>query len=123
MGLHVNDIKVLSLGCGTSNGNYIPPDAIESGDWGLLQWKDFIADMLTETNISASEYYVKQVLSPDDYLRCQLHFDDRRAPDAIKGKKFGLDVRDKRKLKAMKQFALEYYDRNRDQILKFLEID
>ncbi|MEM9820482.1 MAG: patatin-like phospholipase family protein [Bacteroidota bacterium] len=121
--LNLTDLKVLSLGCGTSNGNYIHPSAIETGDWGLLQWKDFIAEMLTETNISASEYYVKQVLAPEDYLRCQLKFDAREAPEEIRGKKFGLDVREAKKLKAMKQYAMEYYDRNRNRILRFLDLE
>ncbi|MEM8908846.1 MAG: patatin, partial [Bacteroidota bacterium] len=118
--LKVNDLRVLSLGCGTSNGNYIPPQSISTGDWGIFQWKDYIADLLTETNVSASEYYVKQVLAPDDYWRCQLRFDAKEAPVAIRGKKMGLDVTSKTKLKAMKAFAEQYYETNKKKLLRFL---
>ena len=118
----IKDLKVFSLGCGTSNGNYIPPSAIQTGDWGVLQWKDFIGEMLTETNISSSEYYVKQVLAPDDYMRCQLYFNDKKAPKEIRNQRLKLDETDQDKIKAMKRFAKGYYKRNKENILKFLDL-
>jgi len=119
----LKELKVLSLGCGTSNGNFIPKEAIQTGDWGILQWKDFLADMLVETNISASEYYVKQVLAPKDYLRCQLYFDAPETPDELRRKKISMDITDKKKLKAMKQYAIDYFAKNKKKIMDFIEKD
>jgi patatin-like phospholipase/acyl hydrolase len=122
-----NEIKVLSLGCGTSNNNYIDPQDIGSGDWGNLKWIKYLPDMLTESNVQASDYYVRQVLHPDNYLRIQLEFNHDDAPDEIKkaiqaGKVLGLDVKEAKLLKAMETYARNHYSKNRESILSFLEL-
>ncbi|CAM4099066.1 patatin-like phospholipase family protein [Gillisia limnaea] len=125
LGKELKDVKIFSLGCGTSNHNYISSSEIKkkkNGDWGNLQWVKYLPDMLTETNMQASDYYVNQLLGKDQYKRIQLYFDLPEAPGLIRGKTVGLDVKRKDLLKAMIQYANEVFDREKDQIFEFLEI-
>lgn len=135
LGKSVQELQVLSLGTGTSNRNRIPTDVIRRkrrGDWGNLQWIEYLPDLLTESNVQASDYYVQQVLktsgAENQYYRIQLSFDDPHAPEAIRaelarGKVLGLDVRDKKLLRAMHDFAQTYYREHEAPILSFLKAD
>lgn len=121
------EIKVLSLGCGTSNGNSISPQRIGKGDWGNLKWIKYLPDLLTESNVQASEYYVQQVLGATDYKRIQLEFDDKDAPEVIRkelaeGRMLGLDVKDEKLLQGMHDYAKAYYEKNKTEILLFLDL-
>lgn len=121
----LENLKVLSLGCGTSNRNYIPEEEIkgrQNGDWGNLQWVKYLPDMLTETNMQASSYYVNQLLSPGQYMRIQLFFNHPEAPELLKGKNIGQDVKRRDLLEAMVQYAEQVYSQHRNEILSFLEL-
>ncbi len=81
--------------------------------------------------MQTSDYYVQQVLktsgNENQYHRIQLSFDDPAAPEAIcaelaRGKVLGLDVRDKRLLRAMHTFAKQYYHEHEMDILSFLKL-
>ncbi|WP_017733707.1 patatin-like phospholipase family protein [Nafulsella turpanensis] len=125
LGKNLQDLKVLSLGCGTSNRNYIPEAVIkarDNGDWGNLQWIKYLPDMLTESNMQASSYYVDQLLAPSQYKRIQLFFDRPEAPDILRGESLGPDVKRRDLLEAMVQYAEEVYRRNRSEILSFLDL-
>lgn len=118
------EIKILSLGCGTSNQNRIAPEVIrrkDNGDWGNLQWMKYLPDMLTESNVQAAEYYVNQLLGKDQYLRIQLNFDHPEAPPEIRGQVLGQDVKNEVYLKAMRAYANAVFDRRKKEILSFLE--
>ncbi len=102
------------------------------GDWGNLQWIEYLPDLLTESNVQTSDYYVQQVLktsgTANQYHRVQLSFDDPKAPAAIRaelarGKVLGLDVRDKKLLQAMHDFAKSYYHEHEEEMLSFLRLD
>ena len=135
LGKSLHELQVLSLGTGTSNRNRIAADLIRRkrrGDWGNLQWIEYLPDLLTESNVQTSDYYVQQVLktsgTANQYHRIQLSFDDPQAPEAIrkelrKGKVLGLDVRDKVLLQAMHDFAKSYYYDHQEEILSFLRRD
>ena len=123
LGKDLKDIKILSLGCGTSNKNYIPATVIKKknkGDWGNLQWVKYLPDMLTETNMQASDYYVNQLLGPDQYKRIQLYFDAPNTPRIIRNKTMGLDVKKRAILRAMITYANLIYDNEKENILGFL---
>ncbi len=134
LGKSLQELQVLSLGTGTSNQNRIAPDIIRRkrrGDWGNLQWIEYLPDLLTESNVQTSDYYVQQVLrtsgTENQYHRIQLCFDDPSAPEAIRtelarGKVLGLDVRDKRLLQAMHAFANDYFHAHEAEILAFLRL-
>ncbi len=125
LGKSLKDLKVLSLGCGTSNRNFIPEELIKArnnGDWGNLQWVKFLPDMLTESNMQASSYYVDQLLAPSQFKRVQLFFDREDAPAKLQGEHIGIDVKRRDLLEAMVQYADETYQRNRNEILHFLDL-
>lgn len=128
--LEAKDIRMLSLGCGTSNRNYIDAGIIKDkkdGDWGSIQWLEYLPDMLTETNVQASEYYAEQVLTDKNYLRVQLYFDNENAPNIIKnkinqGKVLGLDVKDRKVLDSMVEYADIIYRERKTEIFKLLKL-
>ena len=120
LGYKLSDVHILSLGTGTSNMNFIPKNKIGKGDWGNFQWIKYLPDMLTETNMQTSLYYLDQLLDDHQYLRIQLFFDREEAPDLIKDKNIGMDVKRKDLLLAMKQYAEEYFEQNKSGILEFL---
>jgi patatin-like phospholipase/acyl hydrolase len=121
MGKEPHELRVLSLGCGTSNKNFISPSEIKRGDWGNLQWVKYLPDLLTESNVQAADYYVRQVLSPADYKRIQLEFNSAEAPDLIRGTTLGLDVKAPELLEAMHEYATKVYHHRKSEILDFLE--
>jgi uncharacterized protein len=120
LGKNPNDLRVLSLGCGTSNKNFIDPAKVKRGDWGNLQWVKYLPDLLTESNVQAADYYVRQVVNQQDYKRIQLEFDSREAPSTLKDQTLGLDVKDSKLLKAMQEYAIQMYDQRKAEILAFL---
>jgi len=120
LGIDPKDIRVLSLGCGTSNTNYISPDDVKKGDWGNLQWVKYLPDLLTESNVQAADYYVRQVIHSEDYKRIQLEFDAREAPAVLKGKTLGLDVKKPVLLQAMHTYAKAVYEIQKKKLIAFL---
>lgn len=126
LGKALADLQLFSMGCGTSNQNYISATLIQArdkGDWGNLQWVRYLPDMLTESNMQASDYYVNQLLAPGQYLRLQPAFDHPQTPPLIRGKRIGMDVKQVRILKAMKEYAEQIYAHEREAILRFLKKD
>ncbi len=122
LGKNPEDLRVLSLGCGTSNRNYIHPQKVKKGDWGNLQWVKYLPDLLTESNVQAADYYVRQVLHTEDYLRIQPEFDSSDAPAELNDPDhvLGLDVKDDKRLRAMHEYAKEIYHSRKSDIHKFL---
>lgn len=122
---NLSELKILSLGCGTSNKNYISAGEIrkkDKGDWGNLQWVKYLPDLLTESNVQASNYYVSQLLPDDRYKRLQLFFNKDDAPAAIRNKTMGLDVKDTKLLEAMKSYTEALCIKEMDNILNFLDL-
>lgn len=125
LGLNLSDLKLLSLGCGTSNRNYIADKVIKSqknGDWGNLQWVKYLPDMLTETNMQASTYYVNQLLPGDRYVRIHPSFNQPDAPSFIRNKVTGLDIKEKKYLQAMHAYAKEIFNKEKKRVYELLEI-
>ncbi len=71
LGWKLDELKVLSVGTGTSFTLRLKPGEKGNGNWGYLKWAGKITNMITETNVQASEYYVSNVLPPGHYLRIQ----------------------------------------------------
>ncbi len=116
----VGELKVLSLSTGTSNRNYIPPKTIGRGDWGEIHWVKYLPDLLAEANVQVSEYYIRQVMPDNRYLRLDPHFDDPSAPPLIRNKIIHLDEKRKDILLAMQDFARDFYYKHENAILNFL---
>ncbi|WP_234734605.1 patatin-like phospholipase family protein [Tellurirhabdus bombi] len=126
LGLGINDLHLFSIGCGTSNQNNIPESGIRTGDWGEIQWVKYLPDLLTESNVQVSDYYVRQVLPQAHYHRINLSFNSPKAPAVIRNeinkKPIGLDEKRPAILRAMKEYAEQYYTANKAEILGFLGI-
>ncbi|GAB3907038.1 patatin-like phospholipase family protein [Larkinella knui] len=122
LGLKLSDLRVLSISCGTSNKNFVPPSDIKTGDWGEIQWVKYLPDLLTESNVQVSEYYVSQVLSKNTYKRLAPTFDDPDIKDLkpIFNKIIGLDEVKKPVLEGMQECARRYYTKHKDAILAFV---
>jgi len=122
LGKGLNDLKLFSLSTGTGNKNRIEKADIRTGNWGNLQWIKYLPDLITESNMQSTNYYVTQVL-PDpekQYLRIDLYFDDPSAPEVLQIKPIGLDAKDPQILQGMHDFALHTYQKNKQKIVSFL---
>ncbi len=123
-GLQANleDLKVLSLGTGTSNTAYLRELDIENGDKGSLFWASHISDLLVESSMSATEYYIRQILQPGkQYMRLQLYFNSPDAPTEIRGRDIQLDESDPLILGGLRKYAQQFYDKNSMAILNFIQ--
>lgn len=109
------NIKLLSLGTGTSNKNRIPEKVVGDGDWGNLQWIRYLPDMLTESNMQTTEYYVEQVLPVENYMRVQHDLSGLNGGQIIK-----LDTSDPKVLNEMEELANQYYENNKDELIDFI---
>jgi uncharacterized protein len=116
------DIKLLSLGTGTSNKTFIPEAQTKKGNWGKLKWINYLPDLLTEGNVQSTSYYVEQVLPSDNYIRLNPCFDVDEAPEILRKEPIKLDEKDKNKLQAMSDFSKSYYQKNKKDIFKLLGI-
>ncbi|MBN4065775.1 patatin-like phospholipase family protein [Candidatus Amoebophilus asiaticus] len=113
LSLKPDDLKVLSLGTGTTNQDRIDPEEIGDGDWGNFKWIKYLPDLLTESNIQCTEYYVKQILNINNnlskhYLRIQ--------PEIKKAVR--IDSKDPRTIKFLLKEGQKV---NIDTILEFLD--
>ncbi|WP_138991138.1 patatin-like phospholipase family protein [Larkinella sp. C7] len=122
LGLELSELRVLSISCGTSNKNFVPKNDIKTGDWGEIQWVKYLPDLLTESNVQVSEYYVSQVLTKKRYKRLAPTFDDPDIADLkpIFNKIIGLDEVKKDVLEGMQECAKRYYTKHKDAILAFV---
>ncbi len=120
LGYDMQDLHVLSLGTGTSNSSYLKDLDVADGDKGSLFWATRIADILTESNMQVSEYYVRQVLDKDQYMRIQFNFNDPKAPSEIRGRDILLDETNPLILNGLKKYAEQYYEEKRATILSFV---
>jgi uncharacterized protein len=116
------EIKLLSLGTGTSNQTFIPEAQTKKSNWGKLKWINYLPDLLTEGNVQSTSYYVEQVLPSNNYLRLNPCFDVDDAPDILRSEPIKLDEKDKNKLQAMSDFSKSYYQKNKKDIFKLLGI-
>lgn len=114
------DISLLSLGTGTSNKTFISPTQMKKGNWGKLKWVNYLPDLLTESNVQSTHYYVEQVLPTKNYVRWNPCFDSKNAPLLLQTQDIKLDETNKEKLQAMSDFAKAYYQSKKEEIWNLL---
>lgn len=122
LNLKFADLQLFSLSTGTGNLNRIEKKQIKTGNWGNIQWIKYLPDLITETNMQSTIYYVKQVLNDDQMYRVELFFDDPDAPAVLKLKPLGIDTKDKSVLEGMQKFAIDTYTKERNAIARFLKL-
>jgi patatin-like phospholipase/acyl hydrolase len=123
LGWPVGQCRILSLGTGTSNTNWFDRNKIGDGDWGNLQWVKYLPDLLIESNMQASEYYVRQMIPDCDNNYRRIQHDLSNLPGA-KGKTIGLDTVKWEVLKSMQQKAAAYFNdaASQQELLDFVQM-
>jgi hypothetical protein len=121
LGATLSQIKILSLGCGSDGKSYIPSDKIGKGNWGILRWLGHLAPLVIETKMAATQYYLRQVFQPEQYLRINVDYHAPAAPAALRGKKLAIDVREETQLNAIHQYAYETFVEHKTTILNFIQ--
>lgn len=125
LGLGTADIRLLSLSTGTSNMSKIPPSVVKNGNWGSIQWIKYLPDLLTESNMQSTQYYVKQMLNDFDsqYHRVNAYFDQAADFPILRNQKHGIkmDTKEPQILEALHEYTLAIYRKERTQILKTIE--
>ena len=122
LGLQQAELKLFSLSTGTGNKNRVEKSQVKGGNWGDIQWIKYLPDLITESNMQSTMYYVKQILADEQVQRIELFFDDPIAPEILKIKPPGLDAKDPGVLAAMHQFAKDTYLKHKAEIAAFLEL-
>ncbi|MDB5206706.1 MAG: Patatin [Flavisolibacter sp.] len=123
LGLTTDDLQLFSLSTGTGNINRIDPSVVKKGNWGKIHWIKYLPDLLTESNMQSTMYYIKQILEDEQFHRVELFFNDPDAPAILKEKPVGMDAKEDVILKAMHQFAKDTYLKQRDKIAAFLNLE
>jgi patatin-like phospholipase/acyl hydrolase len=114
------NLKLVSLGTGTSNKTFITEAQVKKGNWGKLKWINYLPDLLTEGNVQSTHYYVDQVLVSKNYVRWNPCFDSETAPEILRNEGVKMDEKDKNKLQAMSDYAKTYYEAHKKEILKLI---
>jgi uncharacterized protein len=122
LGAQIQDVRILSLGCGSTGNSYIPRDKIGNGDWGIFKWTNYLVNLVIDTNMVAVQYYLRQMLNEDQYLRINPYYHSSDAPDVLKKQKLKIDVTNPKQLDAIKGYAEKTFSDQKQQILDFLEI-
>lgn len=122
LGARAEDIKMLSLGCGSTGSSHVPRQKIGSGNWGLLKWVNYLINLVIDTNMVATQYYMRQILPDGQYFRLNPYYKADDAPQVLKNKDLKIDVTDKEQLSAINQYAKKIYQEKKQQIFDFLEI-
>ncbi len=120
-GYDLNDISVLSIGCGTTNNLNIYEELNKSvvGSWG---WKRYIGSLLTESNGGTGNFFASRLLDKR-YLRLQPDFSQKYADKSIRNKKIDMATTKQKHLLGMQTTALTYFERNKADIVRFFNGD
>lgn len=116
----LENIQLLSLGCGSDEKSFIPSKKIGNGNWGMARWMGHLAPMVIETKMVASQYYLQQALHADQYLRINVNYNAPQSPQALRGKKLAIDVRDDAQLRAIHEYAYSTFEAEKSRIKNFI---
>jgi patatin-like phospholipase/acyl hydrolase len=51
LGKNADEIRLLSLGCGSTGSSYVPEKHLKNPDWGLLKWQRYLISLVIDTNM------------------------------------------------------------------------
>ncbi len=122
LGSDIEDIKLLSLGCGSDGGSYFSRKEIGKGNWGLIKWMGRLVNLVIDTNMVYSQYLMREILGEKGYLRINPYYKADDAPKALKEGKLRIDVKKPEQLKAIKAYAETTFQKHQQQIMDFLSI-
>lgn len=115
-----DDIKMLSLGCGSTGSSYVHQKYLKKKEWGLWKWQRFLISLVIESNMVANKYLAEEILPDSNYLRINTYYKGEMAPSILKNKKLKIDVTDKEQLQAIKDYAEQIFDSRQSDILSFI---
>ncbi len=115
------DIRLLSLGCGSTGASYVPHKHLKNPDWGLLKWQRYLISLVIDSNMVANQYLTAEILPRENYLRINAYYKDVSAPAVLRDKKLKIDVTDPAQLEAIQTYAGNIYDQHRTTIHSFLQ--
>ncbi|MEM1358825.1 MAG: hypothetical protein AAGF89_11525, partial [Bacteroidota bacterium] len=122
LGADPNDIRFLSLGCGSDGSSFVPRKKIGKGKWGLIKWMGRLISLVIHTNMVSNQYYMQQFLDEKQYYRLDAYYRADDAPAVLKDKKLAIDVTDQEQLAAIRSFAETTFMKHREALTTFLEI-
>jgi len=115
-----SDIRILSLGCGSTGPSFVPEEHLKNPDWGLLKWQRYIISLVIDTNMVANQYLSREILPAENFMRINAYYRDESAPEVLRAQKLKIDVVDPEQLKAIKSYAETIYQQNKSAILSFI---
>jgi patatin-like phospholipase/acyl hydrolase len=122
LGARHDEIKFLSVGCGTDGRSFVPLKKIRKGNWGMLKWFGALISLIIDDDMAANQYYLRQFLDEDHYYRLNAYYKAEDAPDILKNKKLRIDVRDAEQLEAIKEYAKTIFEKEKEKLKVFLEL-
>lgn len=123
LGASIRDVKIFSLGCGLTGSSFVPRDKIGKGSWGILKWTRYLTSLVIDTGMVAAQYYLREMLDHDQYLRINPYYHAPDAPEPLKNKKLKIDVTNPEQLTAIKAYAEKIFSEKREEIINFLELE
>lgn len=120
LGAAPQEIKLLSLGCGSTGASYVKNDHLKNPDWGLYKWQRYLISLVIDTNMVANQYITSEILPEENYLRLNAYYKDESAPDVLRNKKLKIDVRDREQLLAIRQYAEQIFTDNKFTLISFI---
>ena len=73
------EIRLLSLGCGSTGASYVKDNHLKNPDWGLFKWQRYLVNLVIDTNMIANQYLSQQILPPENYMRINAYYKDECA--------------------------------------------
>ncbi len=114
------DVRILSLGCGSTGASYVKTKYLKNPDWGLFKWQRYLISLVIDSNMVANQYLSREILPAENFLRINAYYKDESAPEVLRSKKLKIDVVDPDQLKAIKSYAETIYQQNSASIISFL---
>src|SRR4030095_2408027 len=103
------DIRMLSLGCGSTGSSYVSEKYLKNPDWGLLKWQRFLISLVIDTNMVANKYLSKEILPEGNFMRINAYYKDESAPEVLRAKPLKIDVVDPEQLQALTTYDEDMY--------------
>jgi patatin-like phospholipase/acyl hydrolase len=119
----ISDIRLLSLGCGSDGRSFVTREKIGNGSWGLTKWMGHLVNLVIDTGMVYTQYLLDEMLDDKRYLRINPYYKSAEAPAVLKNEKLAIDVTKQEQLDAIKSFAEYTFEKEKERILNFLEMN
>lgn len=120
LGANIDDIRLLSLGCGDDGTTYFQKDEIGNGNWGLLKWFNRLINLVIHSNMIYAQHLMSETLDDQSYLRINPYYKAADAPDVLRNEKLKIDVKKPEQLQAIKAYAEATFEKEKQNMKDFL---